>query len=73
MSLARNISGVELPDTIKENSFSDADRPEEEAELSSEISAGKIRQAAVESMKAQEDAEREEVMTWARWQCFNVL
>lgn len=59
MSLARNISGIELPDTIKENSFFDADIPEEEAELSSEISAGKIRQAAVESMKAQEHAEQE--------------
>lgn len=56
MSLARNISGVELPDTIKENSFFDADIAQEEAELSSEISAGKIKQASVESMKAHEAA-----------------
>ena len=57
-SLARNISGMELPDCIKENAFFNPEISAEEAELSSEISAGKIRQAAVESMKAQEDAER---------------
>lgn len=54
MSLARNISGVELPETIKENPFFDAEIPQEEAELSIEISAGKIRQTAVESLKVQE-------------------
>lgn len=36
MSLAQNISGVELPDTIKEDSFFDADIPEEEVELTSD-------------------------------------
>lgn len=45
------ISGVELPDI-----------PQEEAELSSEISAGKITQAAVESMKAQEETGREKAV-----------
>lgn len=59
MSLARNISGMELPDCIKENAFFDPEISADEAELSSEISAGKIRQTAVESMKVQEDAGRE--------------
>ena len=54
MSLARNISGVELPETIKENPFFDAEIPQEEAELSIEISAGEIRQTADESLKVQE-------------------
>lgn len=48
---------MELPDCIKENAFFDPEISAEEAELSSEISAGKIRKAALESMKAQEDAE----------------
>ena len=57
-SLARNVSGVELPDSIKENTFTDLEMAPEQAALSSEISAKKVTEAVAQSLKAQEEYER---------------
>lgn len=58
MSLTRNILGIELPDFVKEKSFFHAETSQDEAELSSEISAGKITQTTVRKLVAQEDFEQ---------------
>ena len=51
-SLARHISGIELPESIKTNTFTDPGTVPEQAELSSEISAEKVVEATAQSSKA---------------------
>lgn len=52
-SLARNISGLELPPNITASTFEDPAISESDAEMAGEMAAVRVREAAVESLKTE--------------------
>lgn len=52
-SLARSISGLELPPTITASTFEDPAISESDAEMAGEMAAARVREAAVESLKTE--------------------
>ena len=52
-SLARNISGLELPSSIIASTFEDPAISESDAEIAGEMAAVRVREAAVESLKTE--------------------